>query len=377
MKKSDSSPIHVMQVLHTLEIGGAEKLAYDIARNFKPGFRFSFFCLDGLGELSDRIKAEGGEVYCFGRKGGWDFALIKRFAQLMTDIKVDVVQAHQYTPYFYTVMAALYSKRHPRVIFTEHGRHQPDKVRGKRVVFNTLMRPFTAKYTGVAQFSKDSLVQFEKIPAHRIDVIYNGIDLSRFPKQYSQSEKRKQLGLPLDRTLIGIIARFDPIKDHKSLIDAIALLLNKVPDTQLLIVGDGPIRQELEDQVAQLKLSDSVRFLGMRSDVPDILMALDVFVLPSIMEATSVTLLEAMAASTPVVATRAGGNKEVVVDGTTGLLVPVSQPPALADALATLLTDRSTADAMGKAARKRVEDNFTFEMMIDKHEHMYRELAQR
>ncbi|MCD6460110.1 glycosyltransferase [bacterium] len=365
--------IHVMQVLHTLEIGGAEKLAYDISKNFDPDFKFSFFCLDGLGYLSGAIRKKGGNTYCFGRKDGLDFSLIKNFAKLLTDKKVDIVHAHQYTPYFYSVLASFFSKRKPAVIFTEHGRHQPDKVRPKRVVFNKILQFFTNKYTGVAKFSKDSLVQFEKISKKRIEVIYNGIDLEKFPEKFSKSEIRKKLGFNLNDKLIGIIARLDPIKDHKSLIEAVSIIKDKFSNCKLLIVGDGPMREHLEKQTEKLNLKKNIVFLGMRTDVPDILMALDIFVLPSIMEAASVTLLEAMSASLPVIASNAGGNKEIVVDGVTGILVEPQNPDQIAGALERLFTDKTSAENMGLAGRQRVEQNFTFDKMIEQYKNLYLE----
>ncbi len=368
MPKAD---IHVMQVLHTLEVGGAEKLAYDISNRFDESFSFSFFCLDALGYLSTLIEQEGGNVYCFGRKDGWDFHLIKEFAELLTEKKVDIVHAHQYTPYFYAVLASFFSKRHPKVVFTEHGRHQPDKVRWKRVIFNKLFRPVTAAYTGVANFSKDSLATFEKIPADKIEVIYNGIDLSRFPDDCDKAKLRKSLGFEEDKTLVGIIARLDPIKNHAVLIESISLLKEQFPDIQLIIVGEGPMQKELQELVNELNLEDYVVFTGLRKDVPRILMALDLFVLPSTMEAMSVTLLEAMSASLPVVATDVGGNKEVVVPHVTGELVPPKDAEQLAGAIESIISAPQKAVQMGKAGRKRVEDFFTFEQMIDNYKTLY------
>ncbi len=372
MTSKTNNKIHIMQVLHSLEIGGAEKLAYDICENLGESFMTSFFCLDSLGFLSELIKKKGGAVYCFDRKEGLDFDLIKKFARILDEQKIDILHAHQYTPYFYSVLASVRAKRKVKVIFTEHGRHQPDKVRWKRVIFNKIFQPFTHKYTGVAKFSKDSMVKFEKIPARRIDVIYNGIDLKRFAKKYDKPSIRKQLGFLPEDKLAGIIARLDPIKDHKSLIKSISLLKNK--HVKLLIVGDGPIRSELERQVEDLNLKNRVIFLGMRTDVPDLLMALDIFILPSIMEATSVTLLEAMSASLPVVATRVGGNREIVIENETGVLVPAQTPEKLADAIDLIIADKKLARSMGTAGRKRVEDFFTFDKMMRQYKKIYTEL---
>lgn len=363
--------IHVMQVLHTLEVGGAEKLAYDIANRFDDSFSFSFFCLDGLGYLSDLIKQEGGNVYCFGRKDGWDIRLIREFADLLTREQVDIVHAHQYTPYFYAVLASYFSKRKPKVIFTEHGRHQPDKVRWKRVLFNKFFLNHTSAFTGVSQFSKDSLVEFEKIPEDRVEVIHNGIDMKRFPKTYNKSAIRKSLDLTDDETVVGIIARLDPIKNHKILIEAISLLTAQFPKIKLLIVGEGPMMHDLKRYADELKLKDHVRFLGLRKDVPRILMALDIFVLPSTMEAMSVTLLEAMGAALPVVATDVGGNREVVEKHVTGELVFPKDADLLAGAIEFIVSDPGKAHRMGQAGRKRVEELFTFEYMIGQYKKLY------
>ena len=375
MKKTKDrhNPIHVMQVLHNVEIGGAEKLAFDIAKNFDSSCSFSFACLDSVGYLGEKITDEGFSLHCFNRKEGWDWTLIKEFSRVITEQKVDVLHAHQYTPYFYAVLASFFSKRNPKVIFTEHGRHQPDKVRWKRVIFNKLFQLFTHGYTGVSQFSKDSLVEFEKIPARRIEVIYNGIDLTQFPKKYDAVSIRQKLNLPTDVPLVGIIARLDPIKDHKTLIQSMNYMKNTT--SVLLVVGDGPIRADLEQQVADLNLSNRIKFLGMCTNVPEILMALDVFVLPSIMEATSVTLLEAMGAGLPVVVTGVGGNTEIVLDGQTGFLVPAENPEALAGAIEKVLADKSNATQMGNAGRSRVEELFLFEKMIEKYRLMYTELV--
>ncbi len=366
--------IHILQVLHTLEIGGAEKLAYDISKNFDPSFKFSFCCLDSLGYISKLIQDEGGEVFCLNRKEGIDFELSKNFAKLISDKKIDVIHAHQYTPYFYSAMAKMLSKNKPGIVFTEHGRHQPDKVRWKRVVFNKIFQFWTNYYTGVSKFSKDSLVKYEKIPESRIEVVYNGIDITRFPKYYNQNDIRDKLGFPKDKKIVAIIARLDPIKDHKTLIDAINTVKDKISNTLLYIVGDGPVKSDLVKQVNELNLDKFVKFLGTRTDVPEILMGIDLFVLPSIMEATSVTLLEAMGASKPSVATDVGGNREIVIPNITGKLVPVSNSGILADNIIDLLSDERKMKEYGTNARQRIEDNFTFDKMVENYRRIYLEI---
>ncbi len=363
--------IHVMQVLHTLEVGGAEKLAFDISRNFDDQFKFSFLCLDSLGELTPSVKQHGMDVFCLNRQSGFDLSLVKKFSRIIKEHHVDIIHAHQYTPYFYSVISALFTNRRPKVIFTEHGRHQPDKVRIKRVIFNRVFQPFTSLCTGVSAFSKDSLVQFEKIPASKIDLIYNGVDLKNFPIKYDKNMIREELGFNKNDILVGIIARLDPIKDHTTLLDAVSLLKKESIKLKLIIVGDGPEKSLLTDKVNLLDLKDEIVFMGTRDDVPKILLALDIFVLPSIMEAMSVTLLEAMSASLPVVATGVGGNKELIVNDISGKLVPVGDAKSLATAIKSLLTNPDSAQKLGTEARKSVEKNFSFNKMIENYKNAY------
>lgn len=363
--------IHVMQVLHTLEIGGAEKLAFDISRNFDDQFKFSFLCLDSLGELAPRVKQHGMDVFCLNRQAGFDFSLVKKFSRILKEHNVDIIHAHQYTPYFYSVISARLTNCKPKVIFTEHGRHQPDKVRIKRVIFNKIFQPFTNLCTGVSAFSKESLVQFEKIPASKIDLIYNGVDLKKFPIKYDKNLIREKLGFNKNDTLVGIIARLDPIKDHTTLIDAVSLLKKESVRLKLIIVGDGPEKSLLMDKINLLDLKNEIVFMGTRNDVPEILMALDIFVLPSIMEAMSVTLLEAMSASLPVAATGVGGNKELITDNISGKLVPVGNAQSLAAAIKSLLTNPEFARKLGAEARKSVEKNFSFNKMIENYKNAY------
>ncbi len=363
--------IHVMQVLHTLEVGGAEKLALDISKNFDQQFKFSFLCLDSLGELAESVRQQGMDLFCANRQSGFDFNLIKRFSRILTQQCVDIIHAHQYTPYFYSVLSSRLTNRRPKVIFTEHGRHQPDKVRLKRVIFNKIFQPFTDLCTGVSEFSKESLAKFEKIPRSKIDIIYNGVDLDRFPAKYDKNQIRKTLGFNENDTLVGIIARLDPIKDHKTLIDAVSILKGDSVNMKLIIVGDGPEKNDITSKIDTLGLNDDIMFLGTRDDIPNILMALDLFVLPSIMEAMSVTLLEAMSASLPVIATNVGGNRELIADGVSGKLVPVGNPEILANTIKSLLSDREFAGKIGKEARKSVEKNFSFDKMIANYRKAY------
>jgi glycosyltransferase involved in cell wall biosynthesis len=190
-------------------------------------------------------------------------------------------------------------------------------------------------------------------------------------------EVRRDLGLPPDATVIGLVGRLDHWgKGHKELFEALAQLQERYP-CQALIVGGGRREGEVRDWAVSLGLAEVVHFLGPRRDVPDLLNAMDLFVLPSYSEGVSLALLEAMAVGLPVIASAVGGTPEVITDGVTGLLIPPRDPAALAGALARFLADPAGAKQMGAKARRHVAANFSLERLGREINAIYGELAEK
>jgi glycosyltransferase involved in cell wall biosynthesis len=369
-------PTHILQVVHSLAVGGTERVVCKLAEAFNDGeFQTSVCCLDELGEFGKNLKDRGVPVHVLGRKPGFDWSLISRLRELYLNTGVDLVHAHQYTPYFYGATAALRSGLIP-VIFTEHGRHWPDRLRIKRAIFNQVLRATTCAYTAVSEFSRDCLVRYEKMPSGRIRVIYNGIDLNgKADLIDNRRHIRSELGLKDGALVVLSVGRLDPIKDFGTLIQAFPAVLDRVPHASLWIAGDGDPRykNEIVRLTERLGLSAKVRFLGNRDDVNALLVASDLFALCSITEATSMTILEAMAASRAVVATKTGGNPEIVVDGETGLLASVGDVVSVARALVRLLEDANLRDSMGRAGRVRAEERFLLPGILQQYGNLYRE----
>ena len=264
-----------------------------------------------------------------------------------------MVHAHQYTPFFYAALAKSWIRRRPRLIFTEHGRHYPDIVsRLRRAANRLVLHRLANAVNACCAFSAESLHRVDGFPARRVDVIENGIDLSRYGPAADRAELRVRLGLDPGRRYVAMVARFHPVKDHAMLLDAFAAVAAARPDVDLLLVGDGPLRGDLESSVDHLGIRGRVRFLGVRSDVAEVLRAVDLFALTSVSEAASLTLLEAMASRLPVVVTAVGGNPEIVRNGVEGLLVPRGDAAAAAVALLRLLNDPAAAAAMGAAGTR-------------------------
>lgn len=364
----------VAHVLHSMVIAGAETLVSQMIDHLSDEFEFSALLLDEVGPLGEEAERRGVPVRVLNRVPGLDRGLMGRLGRSLRELRVDLVHAHQYTPWFYATIGAALGWSRPRILFTEHGRHYPDVPRPKRMIFNQALLPFTDGLVAVSGFVRDCLLANEGLPASRVQVIYNGIAPEKFCPAPNREEVRAAQGLGPGDLVVGIAARFAPVKDHATLIRAFHLVHRKFPEARLVFAGDGPLRPASEDLVRELGIHSACRFLGVRRDVPCLLGSWDVFALSSLSEGTSVTLLEAMATGLPAVATGVGGNPEIVVDGETGLLSPRGDADALARSLERLFEDRAKARRMGEAGRARVEREFTLERMMANYRILYRSL---
>src|SRR5262249_10910403 len=220
------------------------------------------------------------------------------------------------------------------------------------------------------------LVDRVRIPTRKVITIRNGVDVNRF-RPGNPAAARAALGLPTNRFVVGTVGRLDPVKGQTTLLRAFALLRSLCADqgALLLIVGDGPCRSELTALMVSAGLDGRVHFLGERHDIPEVLQAMDAFVLPSIAEGSSNTLLEAMATGLPVVATRVGGSPELVDNDVNGILVAPREPQALAEAIGSYLSDSRLRALHGASARERAVACFGLERMTNSYLGLYRQLV--
>lgn len=212
--------------------------------------------------------------------------------------------------------------------------------------------------------------------SERVEVLYNGLNVSEFarPEPSARKRLREQWGVPADAPLAAVTGRLVPIKGHDVLLRAWPGVLERLPGARLIMVGDGPERPRLESLVRDLELDGTVRFVGWRQDIPEVLAAADVVVQPSLAEGLGYSILEAMAAGRPVVASAVGGMTEVVADGRSGLLVPPSDPAALADAVSRVLEDPALAERLVAAGRVRAGE-FSNDAHVRRLEELYLEIA--
>lgn len=370
--------IRVAFVMHKMQVAGAEVLVAEIMRRLAEVVDSTVICLDGIGALGEQLQFEGFRVMSLDRRPGIDWSLPPKLAEIVRGRLVDVIHAHQYTPFFYSALARTRCRTTTPIVFTEHGRHYPDVVSWKRRLANRAwLGRMSHATTACCQFAADAVRSKEGFSGGSIQVIPNGIDVSRFNVHESGERQRLRdvLGLKQDRKYVVTPARFHPVKDHSTLIEAFALVALEQSDATLLLLGDGPERHAIERLVDKLGLTGRVEFWGVRADVDSILAAADIFALSSLSEAASVTILEAMASGLPIVATAVGGTPELVRHNVEGLLSPRQDTSALASSISQLLRDPQLASKMGKAGRKRVLDEYQLDQTVDAYLAIYRRLA--
>lgn len=350
-----------MQLVLSLSPGGTERLVIELCRRLAAEVDTVVACLDEPGEWAAEVAKLSIPVVSLERKPGFHPSLSVRLGEVIKAHRINVIHCHHYSPFVYGLLAAV---MHPsvRLVFTEHGRLHGVGVSSKRKLVNPVLARWPSTICAVSAALKQHMVE-EGFPERSIHVIYNGIELAHRPRPAERAAMRASMSLANHDFVIGTVGRLDPVKNLGTLLDALALLKGRYPSAQVVIVGDGPERQPLEERASALGLADSVVFAGYRGDVRAVMAAFDVYVNCSTYEGVSLTILEAMASALPVIASAVGGNPEVVIDHETGLLVR-PQAQAIATAVGALIESPARRQTMGDAARWRVKRHFTIERMV-------------
>ena len=369
----------ILFLIDNLRPGGAQKAVLALCRALRDReIGVAVWRLGGTSEFEEKFQALGVPVL-----GGSDsvFKLLREPFSLFRHLRRNKVLLVQ-TFLFYSDIAGRVIGRLARLF--GGARKTPVVVSSVRATnirnrwWQFALQRATASladaFTAVSQRTLDFAVEREGVVAERSEVIPNGIDLASWDALPDSQTARAALGLPQNGVVIGAAGRLHAQKGNEFLLAAAKTVLVERSDAFFVIAGYGPLRRRLEAQARSLGIDSQVRFLGFQSDMRTVLAALDIFVLPSLWEGMSNAVLEAMAASKPVVATAVDGNVEQVVDGETGLLVPPADAEALATALLTLLRDSEKAREMGRAGRRRAEREFPLERMIDAHLRLYERL---
>lgn len=311
----------VLHLTYDMRIGGTEMVIKNLVEGEALAkFDIGILCIEPkLGPFGELLKKQGVSVENLFWQGGFDLKLIKAIRAKIKRDQIDILHCHQYTPWVYGVLAAAFTKT--KVIFTEHGRFYPDSSSWKRRFINPLLLAITNKVTSISKATKVALTEYEFVPAKRIEVIYNGIKGLIHDAQLS-ADVRQKLGITEQNVLFGTVARLDPIKNQTMMIQAFAKVLERHSHCRLVIVGDGEERDKLEQLVDELAIRDEVIFTGYITEPVNYISAMDAFLLSSLSEGTSMTLLESLSLGKPCIVTDAGGNAEVVEHDMVGWVSP-------------------------------------------------------
>ena len=355
-------PLKVCHVSITLKTGGLERILADLAQHHSPDrCEPTFLALREIGRFGEEIRAAGRPVAVLQNQSR--FGGLREMARFFRTHQFDVVHTHNTYPHIYGTIAARWAGV-PVVVQTRHGQ------RAGHGWKSSFQYRWAAKWTdriiAVSDDAAGLCVSADKIPAAKVTRIWNGIDLSQFRFTGPGTE------------LVAIaVARLSAEKDFPTLLRAMALVVPQVPTLKLRLVGDGPERAALESLTDELHLRNNVEFLGERRDVPELLTQAGFFVTSSLTEGISLTLLEAMAVGLPVVATRVGGNPEIVVEGETGRLAPAANPRALADAILAMCAARADWPTLGRAGCERAATHFDIHRMARDYEDLYETLMEQ
>lgn len=361
----------ILHVIPSLDQSGAEK-QLALAAQYLPRDEFDIHvcALTRGGHYEDLLRTAGIPVHLINKRLKIDPWAVARLVQVIRDVNPDVLQTWMFAGNAYGRLAGRWAGA-PRIIAGE--RCVDEWKGGHHFVIDRLLMRWTDRLVVNAEAIRSFYVE-HGISGERIVTIPNAIEESPLPSEQERQETRRALGLSDGRPLIAFVGRLWPQKRVQDLIWAADILRMSGWACDVVIVGDGPRRASLERFAEDLDILPTVRFLGHRKDAGAIIAAADVLVLPSKFEGTANVLLEAMMRARPVVATRIPGNTEVVVDGQTGILVPVKSPLELARGIRQLLADPESAAEMGRKGRERVLSEFSIETMIANYRRLYDEV---
>lgn len=359
---------------NSFRIGGSEGQALQLIRYLdRSQFEIHVACFDREGPLLDQLPLDIGEVVAFPLEGFARLSTIRqaaRFIRFLRMARIQIIQTFDY----YTNVFGLPLARLAGVPITvgsrrDHGfKRTVGEARAERWSLRLAMQVVVN-----AEAIKQRLVQEKCLATDRIRVIQNGLDLSRFPIAHEGGQQPS--GFEARSVVFAVVANLRPEKGHLTFMRAAKMVASVCPEARFVLVGDGPMRQKLEEFTRTLGLSEKVYLMGAVTNVPRALQDVDVVVSPSDTEGFPNAVLDGMAASKPIVATDAGGTRELVAEGSTGYLVPVSDAEQLADRMIALCQSSTARRSMGDKARKVVEQSFTVEIMARRFGLLYEELS--
>ncbi len=381
VEKNVQYPPLIAHVIYRLGVGGLENGLINLINNMPINkYRHIIVCLKGSTQFRERLKRKDVQIIDLQKRDGQDWCSFRRFYKILKQHKVDIIHTRNLAAIEYQVPAFLAGVKYR--VHSEHGwdTFDPEGNNKKYQLLRRLLSPLIKVFIPLSLHLQSYLVEKVKIPRYKIQRICNGVDIKKFhPAMLKSTLSDCPLSFDKKNIYIGTVGRMHGVKDQITLVTAFIRLMQFHQELNghvyLILIGDGPLRQESIDLLEKHQLLQYAWLPGERQDIADIMRSLDIFVLPSQAEGISNTILEAMATGLPVIATAVGGNPELVKQGETGLLVAPSDPKAMAEAMLSLLIDKEKRLQLSGNSHQRVIENFSIQAMVTKYTEVYDSLG--
>lgn len=364
----------ILYLITEIELGGAENLLLELSKGLsKEKFNISVGYLKGQGTLKEDFETAGIRVVDFKMRSKFDMFCLFKLAVFIRQEKFDIVHTHLINADIFGFFAAKIAGVNT-IVSTKHN---TDAFR-RRKSFSMRLDSFVANRLSlniaVSNSVRDFLIKYQRINPEKFKVVYNGINNAEFSPRKNKEDAKIDLGLNSKEYVVGVIGRFEEQKGHIYLIEAMQKIISEIENVRLVFLGQGSLKKSLQKRISFLNLGSKVTFLKMRSDVVNVLSALDIFILPSLWEGLGMAMLEAMAAGVPVIASDVDGIKEVIESDKTGILVPPADPGKIAEAVIELLKDEKRREYFSVMGQNSVQAGFNMFGFIKKIEKIYSQL---
>jgi glycosyltransferase involved in cell wall biosynthesis len=370
--------ISILLVIDGLEFGGGERGFLQLASELKDRYRIYFAAMPG-GKLERELHRLGIKFYPLEMSRRLSLKPINQINRIIRMNKIDMVHSQGARADFFSRVAGRFAGI-PYILSTIQMPVEGFDVGPLRKIvyrfMDQLSGRFVKRFIVVSDSLRMTLIEGRGIPAQRVVQIYNGIELDQYQPDLNETGFRNNWGIPPGATIVGAIGRMVWQKGFQFLIKAIPEIVELNPNARFLLVGDGPLRSHLENLARELDVHDRVIFTGFLSDIQNLLSAIDVLVVPSLLEGFPMITLEGMATAKPIVATQIQGIIEQISDGVEGILVPPNNPRAITGAVLRLMNDEELSSKLAAAARRKVESYFSVERMVRETEKVYLSLLE-
>jgi glycosyltransferase involved in cell wall biosynthesis len=371
--EENKNKIHILQIVNSLEIGGLEKVVIHLVNNnpAESDIRFSIACLELKGALSFNVKP-GISIYELDKNNYTYLHIIWKLTRLIIQTKVRIIHCHNYAPLFFGSIVKILLLGRIKLVYTEHNQIYSITPRHYRI-FRYLIR-FADKTICVSKDLQDYF--YKKEIDRNAVVVWNGIP---FPQvdQEKQIKLYREFHSKPETIIVGTAVVMSEQKGLIYLINAAADLIRKYSNIKFLMIGDGPLKNQLMDEADNLNIQDNFNFIGYKKDIANYLGVLDIFVLPSLWEGFSIVLLEASALGLPIIATDVGGNSEIIQDNHNGMIIQSKDIPSLIKAIETLYLDAGLRQKLSLNAKSSFKEKFTIDSMVNGYKVIYHQCIKK